>query len=663
MELSFISQRACILLYLATCAIAYISSSITCHPLRQKCLINNSNGGHAERCSIFQLGNSKVDTASKEHTATRRNANQNAQNAFAMIKSRYNIESTDATTAELNTLDLSSKEWSKLKRYIYHATSSSSTKKPLSMYQIESVLNFLDTAFDQETMNSNSALNSLFIIQAVPRIFRKDPDSNLRPTVEFLKSLYGAPLFYEFVRKRPEVLLTSGVGYNVPRNKRESSHGNDTPKHDLSVDYYLETQNLGISLAQISKLKEKYPSVFQLPSSKISKCIEYLLSQIVSDNTTTNDTQVRTAVGKVIKANPNILNLSLTNLESKISFFQQECGFQSGEKLMILLNKFPSVLTLSLENNLRPTMELILNLLETSQHSDASMAMTTGINVTYYKYTNDRERLHKTLSSHPQLLALSPTNLLSKIAHFDSIDTNDALVSPSKVEYKAPILAARIAIAAPSVYSLSLEKNIIPKIEMLTKLWGIHNRAPTRSLAKRISEYPNILTLSLDANIRPTVSFYQRTGYITNFTDNEGVDNNGDKIKKNDAQIYLPARYLASSLYNRLLPRWNFYIVQEADRLNKVEREENGDKTAESIVLLKETKKSSSPRIPPLHSIAGATDESFCKMMQYDYATYTKFKKEAIPRLKFSSQFDTWLKTGRPIDLDSNFIASESRPF
>jgi hypothetical protein len=55
--------------------------------------------------------------------------------------------------------------------------------------------------------------------------------------------------------------------------------------------------------------------------------------------------------------------------------------------------------------------------------------------------------------------------------------------------------------------------------------------------------------------------------------------------------------------------------------------------------------------LPPLHLLAGAGDEVFCRQMKLSLTDYLAFKEEATPRLKFNTQFDMWLKTGRPIDL------------
>ena len=126
---------------------------------------------------------------------------------------------------------------------------------------------------------------------------------------------------------------------------------------------------------------------------------------------------------------------------------------------------------------------------------------------------------------------------------------------------------------------------------------------------------------------------------------------NGRSRGKGDKTTHLPARYIATSLYNRLLPRWNYHIVQEADRLNRESK--NAPRSSASLSTTNPLS-SDHPNHnrPPLHIIAGATDEAFCKRMNYDYVTYMKFKQEAMPRLKFSSQFATWIKTGQPIDVD-----------
>jgi len=583
-------------------------------------------------------GNDSSSTSKKQ--STRRNPD--AQEVFDLISNHCGGPE-----------GLKTQEWKKAKRYIYHATSLNGTKNPIKAVQIKSVLNFLDETFDGNDLdyiNSEVVIDTSFIIQSVPRIMKKDVESYLKPTVDFLKGLYGA-MFYEFVKRRPDVLLTSGVGFNsksmgeskntdrdyFPRQSKETHVEN---QQHMPVDDYLASQELGLSATQVAKLKKKHPAVFRRSFSKVQETIEYLLATFASPERSVG----KFTIGKMIKANPNILNLSVSNINPKVSFLN-ECGFDTSQEIKMLCKKYPGILCLSLDDNLRPTVTILQDL------------MSTAVDV-----SNSKSALYKSLSIHPQLLALSPHNIASKAAYFDTIgktvNINDDKETSHDLSKKAS-LAARMAMSAPSVYSLSLD-NIRQKVRYLSYLWSVQDdnkssHGTKRNLnivAKRIFEYPNILTLSLEGNIQPTISFYNRTGYI-NLRNHDSTEDDilDDGTNDEKGPTYLPARYLATSLYNRLLPRWNYHVVEETERMNQEKGKYDSKNDFTQLATNYDEKLISAPTRPPLHILAGATDETFCKRMSYDYKTYMKFKEAAIPRLKFSSQFDTWLKTGRPIDV------------
>ena len=505
--------------------------------------------------------------------------NKNAQEAFTLISKRCNENIHDG-------------EWKKTKRYIYHATSPTSTKNFLTLEQIKSVLDFLGDLFNEKDLEykaSGSDVTMAYILQSIPRILRKDPENFLRPTVDFLKGLYG-PMFYEFVGRRPEILLTSGVGYNAKVDTmKTNSNKNGVEKG--SVATLLSSDKICLTNAQIEKIKKSHPVVFQQSLDKVTENVHFLTELCAPSKIK--------LVGRIIQSNPNILNLALSNLESKISFLRDECGFDSDDSLMLLLKKYPGILCLSLVDNLRPSIEIISALMQ----SDDGKSIAT------------RENLVKCLTSHPQILALSPKNISKKAAYFHELGSIARQKSKAK---SSPSLTTKILLTCPSVFSLSFS-NIQEKVDFLTKVWEskIQSEEKTKIVAKRLYEYPTVLTLSLDGNISPTVAFYDRAGYISLELDDKGADS--------EHLSYLPPRYLATSLYNRLLPRWHFYTKQESD--------------------IENSKK------PPLHLLAGTSDENFCAKMNYSLNDYMSFKEEAIPRLKFSSQFDTWIKTGRPIDI------------
>lgn len=118
------------------------------------------------------------------------------------------------------------------------------------------------------------------------------------------------------------------------------------------------------------------------------------------------------------------------------------------------------------------------------------------------------------------------------------------------------------------------------------------------------------MPFSLLGNLQPTMNFFNRTGY-TSLDDSWKLAEGGKRIR---------GRYIASSLFHRLLPRWHYCVNHELPP-------------------------------PPLHVIVTASDVAFCQQLSLDVDDFLMFRNKAVPRLKFSSQFDTWLKTGRPIDL------------
>ncbi len=625
---------------------------------------------------------------SRKHKPRQRGRNEKAQAIFSFLANHYNT-------------DLKSPQWAKAKRYIYHATTVTNKTKnnPLSVTQVASVVEFLDGIF---ISHPNSTTNSMEIITTVPRILRKNPTSYLAPTVDFLKGLYHGTMFFEAVQRNPNLLLTSGVGFNdcIGNGSINGNNGiqNRFPNEEMVdecdieneiilVEEYLLNQHLGLSARSIAKLKRSHPSIFQLSvSTKVDPIIDFLvlsisMSSSSPSSSTSRDlmTTERLIVGKMIISNPNILNLSIDNVQAKIEFLKS-CGFDSKESLAGLWKNNPGILSLSLDDNLRPTTRQLKNLLGCRYEHENRTDGNRLVN----------QQMFKILSLHPQLLALSAENLIAKITFFDSIDELayahcDGIGGEDydknihqRESRSASTLAARVALSAPSVFSLSLERNIIPKVICLARLWNVqapltdsesyihtledqYGYTNTTTLSRQLAEYPNILTLSLEGNIEPTILFYNRTGYISldedgsskNYNPTTNCDDNlsSPKMKtKFHQSTYLPARYIATSLFNRLLPRWNYHVIQEAERLNKEKDSVTGTDSAINddgngdIDNVKMVSK------PPLHVLAGATDEMFCKRMKYNHVLYAEFKKEAIPKLKFSSQFATWLKTGRPID-------------
>lgn len=478
-------------------------------------------------------------------------------------------------------------KWKKLQRFLYRVTAAS--EGGLTLQQARKVLDFLDSVIDDRAVQRAIVLHS-------PRILTKNVQTRLRPTVEFLISLYGTELFHVAVSRNPDLLLTSGTGYD----------GDDLEL----VEVFLQ-QDLKLSRKCIDHLKTSHPQFFTLSMVQLLSVVSFLrnvLEPKLDTETTAEDARRATKViGKLVQTHPMIFHLSVEeNLKPRLLFLQERCGFRDQDLVSLIKCSSGSILGLSVSDNLNPTIDLLSTLLSASE-------------------------LRKSLLSHPQILGLSLENLRTKIEYFHRIDQLDHSWDPKRTS-----LASRVLMKAPAVYSLSLQGNIIPTVQFLARIWGqrsveevaenlnsvdhqvnpSNNETPSL-LGSLLRECPTILSMSLHGNIQPTVYFYARAGYIS-------LDDDGRLQPLSDGSMtVIRGRYITASLFTRLLPRWH-YCQQKASN--------------EKFVA------------PPLYILAGTTDEAFCSRFGYDITDYLQFKETEIPRLKFSSQFETWIQTGKPID-------------
>jgi hypothetical protein len=502
-------------------------------------------------------------------------SNKRVWDIIKLLKDRYDDPSDTECTVNTNN------EWAKVQGFLYRATSS--PHRGLTLHKTQKVLEFLDEFIPERNIQRSILLQS-------PRILTKNVRTRLRPTVNFLRSIYDDNLFRIAISRNPDLLLTSGTGYA----------GDDL---DL-VEIFLRTE-LNLSETRINKLKTSDPQFFQLSMTQLLSVIKFLhdiLGAQSEDEFDIDSQQERTKViGGLVLSHPVIFQLSVEeNLMPSIRYLQDRCLLLDKDLASLLKSSSGAILGLSIKNNLEPTIELL-----------SSIASVSDI--------------RKTILSHPQILGLSLDNLQNKISYFNAIDDMSNIKDESK-----PSLASRILIKAPTVYSLSLQQNLDPTVKFLAKIWGqpcpvamneptdssSHNEK-TSNLASLLSECPSILTVSLDGNIMPTVYFYVRAGYLA-------LDDDGKLQPLGDGSLpIIRGRYITASLFNRLLPRWHYYEKQQASK----------------------------PFVaPPLYILAGATDDVFCRRFGYDIVNYTLFKEESIPRLRFSSQFETWIHTGRPIN-------------
>jgi len=605
--------------------------------------------------SLVVMYNTKYSTSyvnsTKMNASEARGERVNIQvrNIMSLLEERYDLPKQ---TGEMIGGNGSKREWKKTRNYMYHATRSQQNgnggqrSDVVNKFeqQIVTVLDFLDHRLELPPEVSKR------VLQESPRILRKPVDSFLIPTADFLIQLWGRDLFVQAVERNPALLLSSGVGYTTNRKSKGGSRESDVAMHrkkeqaneitiasgvEQTVEEILLVRT-GLSASAMKQIKRTAPFVFGLEPSKVCSILEFLDSILrqKQDNTiatTTPDVFKRKkTLGKVILAHPYLLNLSVeSNLKPRVKFLAESCDLNPAQLAKVVQTSNGSVLSLSVEQNLKPTLDFLLN--EIFNESNDGLGDVP------------RAMLKKCVLTHPQLLGLSISNLKSKVNYFYSI---------------GPSLAVRIARKCPAIYSLNLDQNIVPTIEFLSRIWGIKNetnaskKSNKKNFVSMLHEYPNIITLSVETNLQPTMMFFNKTGY-TQLNERweliqpsqrliETQSQHGIANGKYLAPSRIRGRYIAASLYNRLLPRWHYCLSSNAHTKNVEFGTESTLSTMPSPPTLE---------TPPLHILVMSSDEAFCQAMNFQLESFLKFKKEAIPRLKFSSQFDTWLKTGKPIDL------------
>jgi chromosome segregation ATPase len=549
----------------------------------------------SEWCQISRLYTSKAK-AEFEAIQGGGRTNLKVRSIMSLLKERYGIVAWKQDTNHPS-------KWKKTRNYLYN------TADKLSPSQVEQVLNFLDERFPVEV--------SMNVLQVCPRILRKPADSFLVPTADFLVELWGAALFVQAIERNPALLLSRGVGY-VKKSSRQGDVGiaaSATLEGDSMDVQMLLLNRTSLNENAIQKLKRTAPFVFGSSVAKVASVMDFLENILVDGNAISDaEMDIDKALAKIVSSHPHVLNLSVEqNLRPRVEYLLSCCGMDAADVAKIVLGSSGLILGLSVEQNLRPTMEYIaFGIFRLDISSIESMDM------------NARESLRKCLLSHPQLLGLSLDNFKRKVEYFQSL---------------GPTLPARIASKCPAVYSLNLVDNIIPTIGFLERVWGPDNED---EFERMLFEYPNVLTLSLEGNLQPTMAFFNKTGYTSLGNDwtliraeNGMGDENEDSPKQPDGGR-IRGRYVAASLYSRLLPRWHYCFSKRTEI------------HAESVTA---SKKPLLSKPPPLHLLVMASDQAFCNGMGLDVGDYLAFREEAIPRLKFSSQFDIWLKSGRPIEL------------
>ena len=175
------------------------------------------------------------------------------------------------------------------------------------------------------------------------------------PAVEYLEGLYGKGVA-EAIDKNPELLLTKGLQnatlqVSLLRNLSPTAPYRRLPRYLTSPPCAKPLSSLLLSNSftppDLEKIYRRSPSILTLRPPSADATLGYLLSVL-------GPAKLRAVVTK----HPWILGLTVSNLSLTHSYLSASLGL-GPEKATAILHKQPTVYGVSLDGNLRPTVERI----------------------------------------------------------------------------------------------------------------------------------------------------------------------------------------------------------------------------------------------------------------------------------------------------------------
>lgn len=198
----------------------------------------------------------------------------------------------------------------------------------------------------------------------------------------------------------------------------------------------------------IEALAAKFPALLTLPTHQVEQNLVNLASMLYLEESPT-------VLFRVVRHAPSLLGYNSVALEEKLSALSFVFNMSTGATAKLVTSKGPGLLTLSTENNIKPSFVLLRQLIPVGCP-------------------------HVLVRTAPSLLFLSEQTLREKISKL-----REVLSFLEEGEF------LRLISLAPSVLTLNVENNLVPKLRQLQLLFA---RKPPTEEANKLSKATRRLT-------------------------------------------------------------------------------------------------------------------------------------------------------------------------
>ena len=264
----------------------------------------------------------------------------------------------------------------------------------------------------------------------------------------------------------------------------------------VSIQAFL-MESLGLTEEQWNRLRRK-AKVSTWRRANVRRIIRLLLGCMDKDQ-----------VAKVILAQPKLFSYNMERLNEPITYFSEELGITRDEiRRMILI--WPVILTLNVETNLRPTVLFLRSLGSEAWDGWRRMIIRYPQLLTH---SVERVLQPKLKFLQTTLLELNTYDSVRRVvAYFPPIFWLSQEILLHKVEYLkrkldlSPEEIRGVVLTFPQVLGLSVDQNLEPTIDF-------YRTCMTEKQLKDFFLYqPSLLAYSLEKRIKPRIEILQATG-------------------------------------------------------------------------------------------------------------------------------------------------------
>jgi mTERF domain-containing protein len=292
---------------------------------------------------------------------------------------------------------------------------------------------------------------------------------------------------------------------------------------------------------------------------------------------------------KIVMECPSILGYSLDNLKTKISFFMNTLGYNSGEKhdgkdvVRELVLEEPKLLSCGVETGLVPRMKFLHKEILFTLKDLRKLYQKNPRLLLYSLDDNLREKIvfffilqlqmetghvRKMMMSYPRVMDYNLENHLRPIAKYFMTELGFSTVELRSIILRFPRLfthslfkvkhvigflryelsldaqqVKRVVFQAPQIIGLDTEGNLKPKLDFLQQRINVTQH----ELALVIAKMPTILCLSVETNLIPKFEYLEHC-----FNPTGAVSNANSEIKET---LLKQPTLLGYSLEKRIRPR------------------------------------------------------------------------------------------------------------